>query len=196
MFESETQKYKALNAIAESNGIVIFGGKEDANIPIGELRQAFSIEEKLYNRSINSLSVKDAVSVYDAIVAPLDPETVLIHIGEADIEYFGEYPSDFDREYRELIGYIKSLNKKCRIVIISLKNYEKDIAISGLNKHLKYIAESERCEFEDISAKLVWNPKRIKDVISFVYDVGFVRPLKNKRPIYNLVEILFCYDPC
>ena len=92
----EVRKYQKLNELAEQDGIVVFGGSEDLKIPLGELRQAFSVESKMYNRSIAGLSVKDALSVYDECVAPIAPETVLIHIGEADRKFFEEHPSEFD----------------------------------------------------------------------------------------------------
>ena len=40
----EVRKYQKLNELAETNGIVVFGGREDMNIFLGELRQAFAIE--------------------------------------------------------------------------------------------------------------------------------------------------------
>lgn len=183
-----------LNELAEQGGIVVFGGSEDLSIPLGELRQAFSVESKMYNRSITGLSVKDAVSVYDEYVAPIAPETVLIHIGEADRKFFEEHPSEFDNKYRELLSHIKSQNKKCRIAVISLRNYESNPQIEEINKHLKYIADIEKCEYGDIANKKVWNPKSTMNAVSFVYDIGFVRPLKNKRPLYDLVKMLFCCE--
>ena len=63
-----------------------------------------------------------------------------------------------------------------------------------INKLLGEIADSEKCEFEDISTKRVWNVKESSETTSFLYDIGFVRPLNIKRPIYNLVKILFCYE--
>lgn len=194
MFENDIKKYNVLNDIAVQNGIVIFGGKEDKDIPLCELRQAFAIDSKLYNRSVDGLSVINAITLYDACAAPLIPETLLLHIGEADLNHFEENPADFDQKYRELIAHIRLLNKKCRIAVISLKNYGDDADIAEMNRHLKYIAESEHCEFGDIAAKRIWNPKGTKDVVSFVYDIGFIRPLKNKRPIYDLVKILFCCE--
>lgn len=194
MFKSDIKKYNTLNGIAETNGIVIFGGKEDKEIPLCELRQAFAINSNLYNRSVDGLSVNDAITIYDACIAPLIPETVLLHIGEADLTRFEENSADFDQKYRELITHIRLLNKKCRIAVISLKNYGNAADIAEMNRHLKYIAESEQCEFGDIAAKRIWNPKGTKDVVSFVYDIGFVRPLRNKRPIYDLVRILFCCE--
>lgn len=194
MREAEIKNYVKLNDLAEQGGIVIFGSGSDKNIPTGELRQAFAVESKVYNRSFESISVKDALSVYKETVAALSPETVLLHIGETDMDFFAESPVEFDNKYRELIGYIKSQNKKCRIAIVSLRNHDSDPQIEEINKHLKYIADSEQCEYGDISARKVWNPKASMDAASFVYSIGFVRPLKNKRPLYDLVKMLFCYN--
>ena len=88
MKESEIKKYQRLNELAEQNGIVIFGGNTDKELPLCELRQSYNIEQKMYNRSISGLSVKDAISAYDACVSTLDPETVLLHIGMADLDLF------------------------------------------------------------------------------------------------------------
>ena len=192
--DCEVRKYQKLNELAEQGGIVVFGGSEDLKIPLGELRQAFWVESKMYNRSIAGLSVKDALSVYDECVAPIAPETVLIHIGEADRKFFEEHPSEFDNKYRELLSHIKSQNKKCRIAVISLRNYESNPQIEEINKHLKYIADFEKCEYGNIANKKVWNPKSTMNAVSFVYDIGFIRPLKNKRPLYDLVKILFCCE--
>ena len=192
--DCEVRKYQKLNELAEQGGIVVFGGSEDLKIPLGELRQAFSVESKMYNRSIAGLSVKDALSVYDECVAPIAPETVLIHIGEEDRKFFEEHPSEFDNKYRELLSHIKSQNKKCRIAVISLRNYESNPQIEEINKHLKYIADFEKCEYGNIANKKVWNPKSTMNAVSFVYDIGFIRPLKNKRPLYDLVKILFCCE--
>ena len=195
MLNLKFKNYTSLNELADQNGIVIFGGSEDKEIPLCELRQAFSIEAKLSNRSIHNLSVKDAALVYEAIVAPINPDTVLLHIGEADLALFEENPSEFDQHYLHLIHTIKSLNKKCRIAVISLRNDDHSALIQDMNKHLKYIAESERCDFGDITEKRVWNPKETKDIVSFVYSTGFIQPLRNRRPIFDLIKILFYYEP-
>lgn len=192
--EKEIRKYQKLNELADQNGIVIFGCGEDVNIPLGELRQAFAVEQKMYNRSIEGLSVKDAVHAYKECVEPLAPETVILHIGEFDLSFFVENPSEFDNKYRELITYIKSQNKKCRIAVVSMKNYDNDALIAELNKHLKYIADSEQCEYGNIESKKVWNPQSTMGTVSFVYSIGFVHPLKNKRPLYDLMKMLFCCE--
>ena len=123
-------RYKELNELAKPSGIVIFGGEEDVTLPLGELRQAFGIEENMYNRSVAGLSVKNAVEVYKEYVAALVPEAVILHIGAADMEYFMENASAFDENYRTLIAYIKKQNKKCRIAVVSLRNDEENVQIN------------------------------------------------------------------
>ena len=194
MLQDEINIHKSLNKIAESNGIVIFGGGEDKDIPIGELRQAFAIESKLYNRSITGLSAENAVELFDECVAPLAPDTILLHVGVADLGVFRQLPSAFDNAYRTLISHIKAFNKNCRIAIVSLKNYNDDAVIEELNKHLKYIADSEQCEFGDIAKKKVWNPQQTKELSSFLYSMGFARPLNSRHPLYDLIKIVFCFD--
>jgi hypothetical protein len=194
MNESEIKKYEMLNELADPNGIVVFGGSKDLTIPLGEIRQAFDVKSKMYNRSISELSVKDALSVYEDCVAPLAPETILLHIGEADLDFFKDQPSEFDNQYRALITHIKSQNRKCRIAVVSLQNDDGNPLIKDMNRHFKHIADSERCEYGDITSKKVWNPKSMRDAVSFVYSIGFVRPLKNRHPMYDLVKMLFCCE--
>ena len=192
MREQEIKNYKALNKLAEQNGIVIFGEKEDVSIPLCELRQAFDIKENCYNRSFENLTISEAFDIYADCVADLSPETILLHI--EDVECFKFSADKFTDDYRKLISQIKKNNKKCRIGIVSAKNYDNNNDITELNKQLKYIADSEKCEFCDISEKRVWNPQQTKEVVSFVYNIGFMHPLKTKRPLNDLVRLLFCVN--
>ena len=196
MKKNELLKYDALNELAEQNGIVVFGSGEDVDAPLCELKQAFSIDAKLYNRSFSKLSVTEAIEAYDACVAPIHPETVLLHIGSEDMTLFMENSSAFEQKYRDLIGHIRSGSKRCRIVVISLKNYENDAAIAQLNKHLEYIADSEKCEFGNIAARHVWNPRSSMETASFLQNMGIVRPLRSQRPLNDLVRMIFCYGTC
>ena len=194
VFDNEIAKYKSLNQLAESDGIVVFGENDDVNIPLGELKQAFAINDCIYNRSFSGILVADAAKVYDECIAELYPDTVLLHIGNADVSDFNGNETAFEASYHTLIGTIREKNKGCRIVIISLKNDDSNATVTKINKRLKEIADSEKCEFEDISVKRAWNVKESSEITSFLYDVGFVSPLNIKRPIYNLVRILFCYE--
>ncbi len=190
---TEIKKYSVLNDLAEKGGTVIFGGKEDKDIPLCELRQAFELGSNYYNRSFENLSIANAAELYLSSVAPLAPETVLLHIGENDLDLFENNPDKFLELYRELVCKIKSESRDCYIAIVSLKNYDNDSLIAKLNERLKYLADSERCEFVDVSQKKVWNPRSTKDAISFICSLGFVRNLKSHEPVYDLARTLFCY---
>lgn len=194
MKDFEIEKYERLNQIAQSKGIVIFGGSDDTDIPLCELRQAFDIEENMYNRSFHELSIEHAIEAYDSCVAPISPETVFIHIGKYDIELLHKNPNLFDSKYLELIEHIRAENKTCRIAVVSMKNYYNDPDIAEMNRHLKFIADSEKCEYGDIATRKVWNPQATREGASFVRNIGFVRPLKSARPIYDLIRILFCCE--
>lgn len=194
MFENEIAKYHSLNQIAESDGVVVFGGSDDINIPLGELKQAFALSDNIYNRSFAGLTAKAAAGIFDECIASLSPDTVLLHIGDADISDFENTEKEFEAGYRALIKAIKAKNKSCRIVIVSLKNYGHNATVAKMNRLLTEIARTENCEFEDICAKREWNARESSEVTSFLYNIGFDRPLNIKRPVYDLVRILFCYE--
>lgn len=194
MYENEIAKYRVLNQLAESDGTVIFGGSEDVKIPLGELKQAFALGGSIYNRSFPGLHAADAARVLRDCVCELCPDTVLLHIGEADLPDFQKNRTAFEADYRGIIAALRETNKDCRIVIVSLKNYDNNGTASKMNEQLKSIADSEKCEFEDISQKRAWNVKASSETASFIYEIGFDRPLNIKRPLCNLVRILFCYE--
>ena len=196
MKETEILKYQKLNELAQTGGIVIIGGSEDLNIPLCEIRQAFEMEENLYNRSFSDLAVTDAMAAYDACVAVLKPETILLHIGQQDLDMLQQNSAQFDNQYRALINHIREQNKHCRVAIVSLRNYENDPVIAEMNKHLKYIADMEHCEYGDIANRRVWNPKATLETAIFVRNIGFMGPLKVERSIFDLTKMLFCTAAC
>ena len=196
MKETEILKYQKLNELAQTSGIVILGDSEDTSIPLCEIRQAFEMEENLYNRSFSDLAVTDAMAAYDACVAVLKPEMILLHIGQQDLDMLQQDSAQFDNQYRALINHIREQNKYCRVAIVSLRNYENDPVIAEMNKHLKYIADMEHCEYGDIANRRVWNPKATLDAANFVRNIGFMQPLKVERSIFDLTKMLFCTGAC
>ena len=189
-----SENYSMLNDLAEQGGVVILGGADDMSIPLGELKQAFSIDANIYNRSIEDLSISNAEIYYDRYVSPLQPESVMLHIGELDLEMYSGNPGEFNRRYHDLIAHIRSTNPKCEIVMISARNAANHPTITDMNRSLSYIAESERCQFGDVTTPHVWNPRETRSVSSFVYSLGFVRPLTGKRPLGDMIRVLFCYN--
>lgn len=189
-----TKSYPLLNSLAKPDSVVIFGGAEDMNIPLCELKQAFALNASLCNRSVEGLSVRNAREFYDLYVSALHPGCLLLHIGDADMDLFAEDADKFDRLLRDLIHHIKAQDRNCEIAIISVRNPADPDAIAEVNRHLQYIADSERCQYGDITTKRVWNPRETQSVVSFVYSIGFVRPLQNKHPLGDMIKVLFCYN--
>lgn len=134
--------------------------------------------------------MENGAAIYDRCVAPLELEVLFIHIGEADKNLFVRKPSYFDHKLRLLLQHIKAVDASCQISLISLSP-ENDLIFGSMNKHLSAIARAEQCEFCDIPEASVWHPQHIKNVITFAYSTGFVRPLNRKRPMYDLAKLLF-----
>ena len=166
--ENVIERYKELNKLAEQNGIVIFGGCKDRDIATCELKQAFFPDAVFYNRSIDGISIENAAELYSLCVAPLTPDTVLLHIGAEDLQLCTESPAEFETKYRELISQIRKNNKHCDIAIINFQNTDFSSDIEGLNKKLKYIADSEHCDYCDISNGCTRSSTQAKKEISFI----------------------------
>lgn len=92
MKNAEAARFVKLNELAAHGGVAILGGAADREIPLCELKQAFGLEAMLYNRSVAGLSVNNAAEIYDTCVAPLLPSTVILHIGDADMELLPKMP--------------------------------------------------------------------------------------------------------
>ncbi len=100
-----------------------------------------------------------------------------------------------DEDYRKLVEHIREDNKKCNIGIVSLDNAEGRAEIKELNQHLRMIAESMRCEFEDISMPHVWNPVETKNAMSFAAAMGLSKKISSNKSLYDLAKLFFCLDP-
>ena len=187
----EIEAYLPLNALTTGNGVVIFGGATDRTIPIGELKQSFNLNEQLFNRSLSGLTIEHAISAYDLCAAELNPESVLLHIGEEDLERFAKDHKGFRADYCALITHIRQFRPKCRIAVLSLFNPEALPDIATLNSQLKDLAASESCEFCDLDS-ISSTSQCDRELLGFMYDLGFVRPLKIKRPLYQLAKLLYC----
>lgn len=188
--EQRISRYEILNEWAQPGGVVILGGEQDRGLPLCELKQAFELEEVVYNRSVTGLSVENVAAIFDRCAAPLKPEVLLLHIGKADGALFEQKPSYFGHKLRLLLQHIKAVDASCQIGLISLCP-EEDPVFRSMNRHLAAIAQTERCEFCQIPKTDVWNLRHTKNVISFVYSTGFVHPLNARRPMYDLAKLLF-----
>ena len=176
-------EYKKLNSIATQQGVVVFGEGNDVNIPVSELKQSFNLDCAVYNRSFPYVSPDNAADLYDKIVKPLNPDTLLLHVSA---EYVKLPSEEFPKKYAELLRHIKSVNKRCRVIVIS--NGSKTI-----DETLKNVAESENCEYVDLLIASAWDPLATKAAAAFVKDMGINR-FVDRQPVFDLIKIFFGFE--
>lgn len=186
---SEAMKMDVKKSDGES--VVLLGGSLDKEIPVAEVAQSFNFNFKMYNRSKYGLSLKDAKKTYLESVEPMNPEAVIIHLGKEDVEMFKNNSADFDIKYLELLSSIKHQNKDRRIALVSLEE-ESKVEVE-MNRHIKAIAESEKCEFVNMDRAKLWDTEKTKEVTAFMYELGFDSQLKVKKPLGDISKVLYSY---
>ncbi len=176
---------------SDGKSVVLLGGSLDKEIPVAEVAQSFNFNFKMYNRSKYGLSLKDAKKTYLESVEPMNPEAVIIHLGKEDVEMFKNNSADFDVKYLELLSSIRHQNKDRRIALVSLEE-ESKVEVE-MNRHIKAIAESEKCEFVNMDRAKLWDTEKTKEVTAFMYELGFDSQLKVKKPLGDISKVLYSY---
>ena len=176
-------------AKSEKNAVVVFGGSLDNSIPVAELSKSFDFNFSIFNKSVPELSVKDALPYFASYIKPMHPEAMILHIGERDLNFFKSNSADFDSLYIKLIEEIRNTNSKCRIALVSLYNEEANQTVAEMNRHIKALADSEKCEFIDVENAKLWKPESTKAAIRFAQNMG----LNVKKPLRDIAEILYSF---
>ena len=178
------------NMREEKNAVILLGNGLDTKIPVQSLGKEFKFNFKIYNKSCEKLSSENVKEYFSEAIAPLAPEGIMIHLGENDLNLCMNNSALFDTNYFELIQQIKSINKKCRIALISLANPQNNKAISLVNRHIKAIADSEKCSFVNLDNAHLWNPAATKAAVEFAHSMG----LNTRKPLSDVAEILYSYE--
>ena len=176
-------------AKTEKNAVIVFGGSLDNSIPVAELAKSFDFNFSIFNKSVPELSLKDSLGYFTAYIKPMHPEAMILHIGERDLNMFKTNSSEFDSLYIKLIEEIRNTNPKCRIALVSLYNSISNQTVAEMNRHIKAISESEKCDFIDVENAKLWKPESAKAAIRFAQNMG----LSVKKPLRDIAEILYSY---
>lgn len=80
----QVQKYTGLNSIALKKEIVVFGSSYMSAFPFYELSNKCNLEHAIYNRSIENLSIHQALKILHPCVIDVNPEKVFLNLGETD----------------------------------------------------------------------------------------------------------------
>lgn len=176
-------------AKTEKNAVIVFGGSLDKSIPVEELAKSFDFNFRIFNKSVAELSIKDSLGYFSAYIKPMRPEAMILHIGERDLNLFKANSSEFDSLYIKLIEEIRYTNSKCRLALVSLYNETSNQTVAEMNRHIKAIADSEKCDFIDVENAKLWKPESAKAAIRFAQNMG----LAVKKPLRDIAEILYSY---
>ncbi len=181
--------HKPAAANEKKNAVILMGGSIDTEIPVSDLAKEFNFNFDIYNKSTAKLSVGNANEYFQKNIAALEPEAVLIHLGESDLQLFKSDSSTFDRNYLVLVESIKALNKNCRIALVSVENPSNDKSVNLMNAHIKAIANAEKTSFVNLENAKLWNPEANKTSSAFAYNMG----LKIRKPLNDVAEILYSW---
>lgn len=184
LFESNVNSYDE-----EKNAVLLLGNERDKKIPCKELSEIFDFNFTLYNKSAEKLSVKNIRNYFTENISQLNPEGLIIHLGENDLELFNKSPAEFDNLYLDFISFIKNQNQVERVALVSVLNQEHNRQLAQMNAHIRAIADAEKCTFVNLESAGLWNPLARKASNDFAYSMG----LRIKKPLKNVCEVLYSW---
>jgi len=149
--DDEMKTYRELNSITEAGGVVLFGSNTFANLPLGELSQAFQITEPLYNRSIKDVRIDQIESYLKVCLYDLNPRKIFVNIGDVDIADENVNVEDFISKYEWLL-YMIHTKTEAAIYIVSIISDAP--AAQKINRQLKKLAAQTGCKFIDAGGVL------------------------------------------
>lgn len=173
----------------EQNGVIFLGSGKDGQIPVENLGKSFDFNFKIYNKSVAELGVTNLLNYYNEKIRKLNPEALLIHVGENDLELFKSSSSAFDEALLTFLDEVKLVRHNVRLALVSVKNTAHDRTIAEMNSHIKAIADAENCAFINIDGAKLWNPEATKAASDFAYSMG----VRTRKPLKNVAEILFSW---
>lgn len=171
------------------NQVILVGGSFDQKIPTNQLAEHFKFNFKLYNKSIENLSLKNAAEYYKTVLTQIKPEGIIFHLGENDVSLYQNDSTAFDKYYLDLLATVKKANKNTRLALVSVRNADNNKVIAEINKHIKAIADSEKCQFVNLDNAGLWNPQALQGAVEFAQCMG----LNTRKPLSDVAEIVYNY---
>lgn len=107
---------KGVNDISLKGEIVVFGSTYLAGFPFYELINKCKIENAVYNRSIEGLTIDEASLIMHDLVVKLQPSKVFLALGEED----ADNPAAIIK-YSEIVRTLRSALPSCTVYLIGLE---------------------------------------------------------------------------
>ena len=130
-----------LNDITLKGEIAILGSTYMSKFPLYEFINKCQLECAVYNRSIEGLTIEEALHIVKDCIIAITPKKVFIALGEED-----EHNPNAIKYYNEIVKKIRIEIPACNIFLICLlgeseyvKNFNNNILSLCDNKKVKYI---------------------------------------------------------
>lgn len=140
-------EYRALNRVAGTGGVVLFGSTAASKLPLNELMQDYGIHVAAYNRSAEGLTLENAEPYIAACITPLRPKVILLHFGEEELLHGSKSVAAIAEDYRWLLYQLHTALPKSRLVLVAVSNDVPDAAV--FNRLLKTLAQEYGCTFTE-----------------------------------------------
>ena len=127
---------KGLNEFALRGEIVIFGSTYMANFPFYELTKKSRLENAIYNRSIEGMTLAEAKELLEVCVLPLKPSKLFLAFGEEEV---GEAETAIE-SYGEIVQKIREKLPLTKIYLVCGETQ----AQKGLNEALEQLCDGKR----------------------------------------------------
>ena len=137
---------KQINDISLRGEIVVFGSTYMSKFPLYELLGKCTLENAVYNRSIEGLTVEEALEIVKDCVINIAPSKIFISLGEED-----EEDSDVIDKYSRLVTELRSHLPESNIYLIGLTGkgkFEEDF-----NKNIKPLCNGKKIKYIEFVSK-------------------------------------------
>lgn len=147
--EERIKMYHAINAITLRGEIVVFGSTFTANFPFYELSKKYLLENAIYNRSVEDLTLAEAESVLNECVLELQPSKIFLSLGETD----ADDPAAVST-YGRILTKIKRALPKAAVFVLSVRSTDKnenDEGVYAFNEKLRELCKRHSATYLDVS---------------------------------------------
>ena len=139
---------KKINDLTIQGEIVIFGSTYMSSFPLYELVNKCTFENAIYNRSIEGLTINEALEIVDDCVVDLHPNKLFLALGEED-----ENDPNAIKEYIALISKLRSQLPKCNLYLIGLTGIGP--FAEAFNKNIKSLCNEKSITYINFITKNV-----------------------------------------
>lgn len=144
------REYRQLNALSRRHGAVLFGSTFASGIHVTELAQDYSMGQPVYNRSVEQLSVFEAGELLSTCVYDLEPDSVFVNLGDADLDFEAHSMEEVLAQYEWILYQIHATLRKCEIYLVSVCAGHPNAA--QFNQALRNLARNAGCRYVDITS--------------------------------------------